>query len=302
MTEKNSNIVSYKVGPHLFKLSLPQGVEADDFLPSFAPFRQKDEKEDGFIFSLSVSLVENASLVGEESSTSRIAEFDLDVHTVKVFVNSSGEYVFRINGTSAAGSLTINRDYSRGEIIISAYVSVARRIASGFVLAFYAFASVKHGTLVLHSSVIKKDGLGYAFLGKSGTGKSTHSRLWLSAVEGSSLLNDDTPVISLRDGTPRIYGTPWSGKTICYKNESARLRAIVRLSQAPANRIMCLDGLQAYAAIIPSCIYMRWDDAMSEAVSSVVERFIAEKDLRVMSLACLPNEDAAKLCYQSANK
>ena len=55
-------------------------------------------------------------------------------------------------------------------------------------------------------------------LGKSGTGKSTHSRLWLKYIPDTKLLNDDNPAVRIMDNnTIMIYGTPWSGKTPCYK-------------------------------------------------------------------------------------
>ena len=83
-------------------------------------------------------------------------------------------------------------------------------------------------------------GNGYAFLGKSGTGKSTHSQLWLRYLEGYELLNDDHPIIRLVNDEVIIYGSPWSGKTPCYKNKQARLKAVVRLEQASENKIIIL--------------------------------------------------------------
>ena len=63
-------------------------------------------------------------------------------------------------------------------------------------------------------------------MGKSGTGKSTHSRLWLENVPGATLLNDDNPIVRLTLVGAIVYGSPWSGKTPCYKNESAPLAGV----------------------------------------------------------------------------
>ena len=104
------------------------------------------------------------------------------------------------------------------------------------------------------------------FLGRSGTGKSTHSRLWLESIEGTELLNDDNPVIRVTDGQAFIYGTPWSGKTPCYKNEVLPLKAVVRLSQAPHNKIERLSPLQSYASLMPACSCMRWDRPSVDAL------------------------------------
>ncbi len=82
------------------------------------------------------------------------------------------------------------------------------------------------------------------FLGPSGTGKSTHASLWLENVEGTELVNDDNPVVRiLDDGSIKVYGSPWSGKTPCYLNVNYPLGGIVNLIQASHNKISRLGGI-----------------------------------------------------------
>lgn len=83
------------------------------------------------------------------------------------------------------------------------------------IMIAFAAASAPEQTLLMHASVIAKEAGAYLFFGTSGTGKSTHSRLWLENVEGSSLLNDDNPALRVIDGKVIVFGTPWSGKTPC---------------------------------------------------------------------------------------
>ena len=74
-------------------------------------------------------------------------------------------------------------------------------------MLMFAFSTAQKNTLLMHSSVTVKDGKGYVFLGKSGTGKSTHSQLWINNIEGCELLNDDNPVIRVEEnGEVRVYG------------------------------------------------------------------------------------------------
>ncbi len=90
--------------------------------------------------------------------------------------------------------------------------------------------AANHQTIKIHASVIEKGGKALVFMGKSGTGKSTHSRNWLKFVPDCQLLNDDEPIIRvLNDGSVRVYGAPWSGSTPCYRNASAEVAAFVRL-------------------------------------------------------------------------
>lgn len=120
-------------------------------------------------------------------------------------------------------------------------------------MLLYALRTSTLGCLEVHASVIMKEGKAVAFLGKSGTGKSTHSRLWLENIPKTELLNDDNPIIRIHpDGKVLIYGSPWSGKTPCYKKVSVPLAGVVRLSQAPFNKITRLSGIQAYACLFPS--------------------------------------------------
>ena len=147
---------------------------------------------------------------------------------------------------------------------------------------------------MIHASVTTFEGKGYVFLGRSGTGKSTHSSLWLKHIEGTELLNDDNPVLRVVDGQVRVYGSPWSGKTPCYKNKDLPLGGIVRLSQAPHNKIERLSPLMSYTALMPSCSCMRWDRGATDALHRSIEKVITK--VPCWHLECLPDADAAYTC------
>ena len=161
----------------------------------------------------------------------------------------------------------------------------------------YGVATVPFGTVAVHTSTILCKGKAILFLGESGTGKSTHTRLWRENIEGAVLLNDDSPIIRIIDGKPWVYGSPWSGKTPCYKNESYPLAACVRLSQAPYNKIERLKVAQGYGALHPSCPpCFAYDDALYDSISSILSSLLST--VPVYHLACLPNAAAARLSYE----
>ena len=157
------------------------------------------------------------------------------------------------------------------------------------------------GTALFHAASVSYKGLGYLFLGKSGTGKSTHARLWLKYIEGTELFNDDNPVVRLFEKDGRkfavAYGSPWSGKTPCYKNVKFELGGFVLLSQAPFNKITPLKGVSAYAAILPSISGMRWDKKIADGLH-MTQNGLAS-NVMIWHLECLPDEEAARLCCQS---
>ncbi len=166
-------------------------------------------------------------------------------------------------------------------------------------MLMFALASAPFDTLEIHSSVTVCDGAGYAFLGKSGTGKSTHSRLWREHIPGSTLLNDDNPVIRIKDGQARIYGSPWSGKTPCYKAESAPLSAIVRIRQCADNRIQQLSPVEAYASIYSSCSAFREIKGTADGIHATLSRLVSLVPMYILD--CRPDKEAAQLCHSSVS-
>ena len=153
----------------------------------------------------------------------------------------------------------------------------------------------------MHASVTMKDGKVYLFLGKSGTGKSTHSQLWINNIEGCSLLNDDNPVLRvLENGEVRVYGSPWSGKTPCYRNLDVPVGAIVNLHQAPKNAIRRLSLPEAYAAVYVSFSGYRFIKEMANGLHATNAKIVGS--VPIYSLECLPDADAAFLCYNTVSK
>jgi hypothetical protein len=154
------------------------------------------------------------------------------------------------------------------------------------------------GGVAVHSSVIVNRGRAVMFLGESGTGKSTHTGLWLKYIAGSALLNDDSPIVRSVEGVPTVYGSPWSGKTPAYHNRHVPIAAIVRLSQAPYNKITRLGRLGAFGALFPSCPpQFAHDEALTDGMVAVVSRIIGE--VPVYHLECLPDEAAAQLSFNT---
>lgn len=158
----------------------------------------------------------------------------------------------------------------------------------------FNIAALPHGAVAFHSSVIRYRGKGVLFLGESGTGKSTHTRLWREHIPGAELLNDDSPIIRATERKAIVFGSPWSGKTPCYRNESCPITAVVRLSQALHNHIRRLRPIEAIGALLPSAppAFAR-DERLSDDTCGLLSRLIAQ--VPVYHLECLPDAAAAQL-------
>ena len=108
------------------------------------------------------------------------------------------------------------------------------------------YVMAMHSAFVFHSSSIVCDEGGVAFSASSGTGKSTHTSLWLSQFDDVKLLNDDTPILRInQDGTIYLCGSPWAGTTGININETAQLKSIVFLERAKENSMTKLSSAEA---------------------------------------------------------
>ena len=113
-------------------------------------------------------------------------------------------------------------------------------------------------------------------------------------------MNDDNPIIRIIDGEPYIYGSPWSGKTPCYRNVKARLGAITRIDRAPENRIDRLSPIEAFTSLLPSCSSMKWDSDIFNRACDTITRIV--ETTAIYTLHCLPNKEAAILCNKTIAK
>ncbi len=199
--------------------------------------------------------------------------------------------------------LSMSEDFRESERYVAKSLGASAIVfqLSTALMMNFTYVSALKGVLLIHASVIGYKGKANIFLGKSGTGKSTHSRLWLENIQGTDLLNDDNPALGFdQDGKPCVYGTPWSGKTPCYRNVCAPLNAIVRLEQAPENSIARDSGLNAYAALYGSVSAIRWNRPIMDAITSSVEKIVSS--VKVFHLSCLPDRAAAELCCKEISK
>lgn len=157
------------------------------------------------------------------------------------------------------------------------------------------YAIIENGGVMLHSSCIVHNGKAYLFLGESGRGKSTHAKLWMENIDNTELLNDDCPAITINDDICIAHGTPWSGKTPCYKSMSAPIGGIVQINRAKSNKIKKVSSLRALSLIMPCVVGdMKWDSMRHEKVVRTIE-CIVEK-VPVYDLWCTPTAEAAQLC------
>lgn len=268
-------------------------------LPSFQPF-QTTEKDDGDLF-FQLTIDDTLRPVGKEHRE-RIRAFDTGNGDTIVDVLDDGGYQYIIKDIKGADCclLQTNKDFSICRCALNGNYNMRCFGLNNALMLIFAFAGSLRQTLMIHASLVRCNGYGYAFIAKSGTGKSTQVSMWLRYIDGCDLMNDDNPIVRIIDDQVFIYGSPWSGKTPCYRQVKAPLGAITRIDRASENTIEQLPPIEAFASFLPSCSTMKWDkdifNAICETVSKIVEL------VEIYTLHCLPNEEAARVCHHAIAK
>lgn len=205
---------------------------------------------------------------------------------------------FAVNGRSPkVASLRISDDFKSGTLEF-ADPSIGRFAIDNAAMLMFAFSAASLMTLEMHSSVTVNSGRAYMFLAESGTGKSTHSRMWLENIPGSELLNDDNPIARVHDdGSVTVYGSPWSGKTPCYRNASAPLGAMVQIRRSPTNAATPLSALEAYALISSSSSGFRGIASMADGLHDTISAIAMSQPCFVLD--CRPDAEAALVCHKA---
>ena len=276
----------YQIAGHLFEVSGEKLCEAVARIEGFRPFEVAEgEPVFGFQEGKVTDVPEMAKV-----------EYTLEYEGVKGTFGRTAEG-FRLNlQPEAEGAFDIW--FREGETVVYLGGNWSMLLYRFALWVAYGLMTLRRDTLAIHSSCIVYQDKAVLFLGESGTGKSTHTRLWREHIEGAVLLNDDSPMIRVEEGKVWAYGSAWSGKTPCYKQERYELVACVRLSQAPYNRIQKLSVLQAYGAIHPSCApELAYDDALYDEVSRIIGQILSV--VPCFHLACLPDREAALLSCQT---
>ena len=292
-TNPNRALRYYRVAGHSFALHLPCGLFPEEKLEAYAPFRI-EEPQDGAALLFTLTVTEDEGLL--PPAMGQVACFDSEDGRMQLFSTPGDGLLihFALPGRPPCCRLGMDSGYRNAFAVLSGCGPERLYGLNNSLMLLYTLASAPHDTLLMHASVVQNGGKGYLFLGKSGTGKSTHSRLWLEHIPGSTLLNDDNPVVRIRDGQAVVYGTPWSGKTPCYCNESAPVGGIVRIRQAPVNRIRRLSPVEAYASLLTSSSGMAWEKELADYRDGTLQRLLSCVPCRL--LECLPDAAAAEMC------
>ena len=226
-------------------------------------------------------------------------EFIVGMADLRIRIACQSEHIQRIcapyiiNGTDA--DFTV--ETSDGEIAAeqtgefgTGYcesVAVYRKIAN---------ALPAYNGFVMHGAIIEVNGVGIAFLAKSGTGKTTHVHLWRDLLgERMTIINGDKPILRFTDGKCYAYGTPWAGKEGEQTNKRCVLQKIVFLERGKENRVDALPYSSSLLRMLPF-MYLENGAITAKALKALNS---VEKPLKFYRLQCNMDISAAETAYRS---
>lgn len=286
----------YRVGYHVYCVNFCDERNTMALLPSSEPFRMTDlPKDEPLLFELKVDDAWRPEQKGKE-----VGQFDCGGNNHGVYLLPDGGYQIVVSDVAGRQCclMQTTADFSSARVCLNGNDVMRNFGLNNALMMMYAFAGADKMTVLMHASVVRKDGKGYLCLGVSGTGKSTHTQNWLKYIPGTDLMNDDNPVVRVcDDGVARVFGSPWSGKTPCYRNVEAPIGGFLQLKQAPFNKIRRMNAVEGYASLLPSCSVMKWDRRDYVGASDTVSKLLEQ--VPVFFLENLPNEEAVWMSYRA---
>ncbi len=200
-------------------------------------------------------------------------------------VHPSYTHIYRIG----QDLMLMDRDWKNGGIL---YPYFHKESVSTFLLqAFYAHA-VRKKMIQLHAALIEYHGIGIAFLGPSGIGKTTQAELW-NRYRDARIINGDITFVQEENGDFWGVGTPWHGSSPYCENRRVRLKALVILKQAKNNSLRTLEGYEKVREVSNSVFYPRWVEDGMELCLQTLDQLLCS--LPVLELSCIPEETAVAL-------
>lgn len=156
---------------------------------------------------------------------------------------------------------------------------------------------LKYDTILFHGSAITVDGIGYLFTAKSGTGKSTHTRLWREYFgKRAVMVNDDKPLLQITQNGVLVHGTPWDGKHHLSRNISIPLKAICILTRDKKNHIESISKSVAYPMLLQQT-YRPQEPLKMQKTLEILDRI--SDNMTLYKLSCNMKIEAAEIAYNA---
>lgn len=179
----------------------------------------------------------------------------------------SGDYMLRFPSNHHLALCTLSFDGKEAVFYYdgSTQQEAVDELFYGFRAAFFYLAAL-HGKYALHSASNYYQEKAWLYSASSGTGKTTHVKLW-EKLYAVPVLNGDLNLLGMEKDEVFVYGIPWCGTSGVYTTKKYPLGGIILLKRGTENRVCKLpqDERQLYTAqrmISPAWTEKQVDDSL----------------------------------------
>lgn len=231
--------------------------------------------------------------------------FVIKIAGLKIAINNKHEYIYNI----CKNYVVDDNDYSF-IVSVSDAEMTEERMASGsnnsdgYIESICIYRNIalqlpKYDAFVIHCAAIEVDGSAYCFAAKSGTGKTTHIKLWRKTFgEKVHIINGDKPIMRLFENEIMVCGTPWGGKENLHANVMIPLKAVCFIYQNPVNTIKQITPHEALGKLLQQAFIPKNPDEAAKTIDLIGK--LLEKT-PMWSLGCNISSEAALTSYNAMN-
>lgn len=151
---------------------------------------------------------------------------------------------------------------------------------------------LKNGTMIFHGVLMEHQNQGIIISAPSGTGKTTHARLWRD-LKRALIINGDKSTCKKVDGVWTGYGLPWSGTSGEQINRNVPIKALVVLERGEYNEAQRIGGLEAFGAVLPHVQCPTWDKELADKAMELLDDFL--NDIPIIRLRCRPDAESVEV-------
>lgn len=152
-----------------------------------------------------------------------------------------------------------------------------------------------YDSFLFHCSAVEVEGRAYLFAAPSGTGKSTHTRLWREHFgDKAVMINDDKPLLQVREDAIYVCGTPWCGKHGLNTNKKVPIQGICILARGMENKIERISPVEAYPDLYKQTYRPKDRAKMIKTLALLKE--LAER-IPMYKMFCTISEEAAVVAW-----
>lgn len=233
--------------------------------------------------------------------TIKIAEITVGIRNRYDFVRKKcGNYIVEEEPlfTVEASEEELAREIAQSDDAVKGYPDLQGYSESVCIYRKICMKLPQYNAFLFHSAAVEYKGRAYLFSAPSGTGKTTHLKLWMKNYgDRLQIINGDKPVLRFAEnGGFTVYGTPWSGKEGWQNNCSAPLGGICFLFRGETNRIGQITAAEAAPMAFKQILFPKEPVTLARMLSLVDDLLSAAP---VYRMYCTISDEAAKLSFET---